>query len=122
MTAEPATLSPLQRVGIYPESSINPGPRRDGMPRPEELDDHDDAPAPPDAIKGERARALYAAGANLRREVNHVASNCAVLRDASRGEPNSSEAIAEVTLAFRHLEDAGFRLGKALQVWERSGK
>jgi len=51
--------------------------------------------------------------ANLVAEVRHL------------GSPNA-EAIANVTLAYRHLEDAAMRLGKAIQelelatsVWKR---
>lgn len=53
----------------------------------------------------------------LRRRIKAVAEDCGALRGpqpAHQGAP--SEAVANVTLAYRHLEDASMRLGKAIQV------
>jgi len=38
------------------------------------------------------------------------------LRLHEEGDPDRGETIANVTLAYRHLEDASMRLGKAIQA------
>jgi len=50
---------------------------------------------------------------DLRREIKKVAD---YVRISLAGETAVSEAVANVTLAFRHLEDASMRLGKAIQA------
>lgn len=51
----------------------------------------------------------------LRRQIKIIAEHVWALRRGNlTGIP--SEAIANVTLAYRHLEDASMRLGKAIQA------
>lgn len=60
----------------------------------------------------------------LRREVKVVADHVSDLRrgvfsyglDGLPSEAAVGEAMANVTLAYRHLEDASMRLGKAIQA------
>jgi hypothetical protein len=47
----------------------------------------------------------------LRRELKPLAERVLALRGGTNGE-----AIANVLLAYRHLEDASMRLGKAIQA------
>lgn len=49
----------------------------------------------------------------MRREIKAIADRLAVLR-LDIAAP--SEVIANATLAYRHLEDASMRLGKAIQA------
>lgn len=50
----------------------------------------------------------------LRREIKVVAGK---LSDLRRPDPTvPGEAMANATLAYRHLEDASMRLGKAIQA------
>jgi len=51
----------------------------------------------------------------LRREIKLVADKVLATRDL-RDAATPGEAVANVTLAYRHLEDAGMRLGKAIQA------
>lgn len=51
----------------------------------------------------------------LRRKIKVVAEECAALR-APGAASAPGEAVANVTLAYRHLEDASMRLGKAIQA------
>ena len=48
-----------------------------------------------------------------RRQIKAVAEYVAQQRQAGAHDP---EALANVTLAYRHLEDASMRLGKAIQA------
>jgi hypothetical protein len=48
----------------------------------------------------------------LRRELKVLAEKVRALRDTAP----SNEAAANVMLAYRHLEDASMRLGKAIQA------
>lgn len=50
----------------------------------------------------------------LRREIKTLAESLWTLRSTAVTE--HSEAIANATLAYRHLEDASMRLGKAIQA------
>lgn len=51
----------------------------------------------------------------LRREIKAIAEKLWELRPKTGyGEP--AEAYANLTLAYRHLEDASMRLGKAIQA------
>jgi hypothetical protein len=50
---------------------------------------------------------------SLRAELKRVAADLWLLRNVVAGEP---EAIANVMLAYRHLEDASMRLGKVIQA------
>jgi hypothetical protein len=52
---------------------------------------------------------------SLRREIKGIADD---IKDAEW--PRESEAVANVTLAYRHLEDASMRLGKVLQAIDAS--
>lgn len=57
----------------------------------------------------------------LRRDINEVAIRVKSIRHADTGlisQDGKSEYIANVTLAYRHLEDARMRLGKAIQALE----
>jgi hypothetical protein len=49
----------------------------------------------------------------LRGQIKTVAD---IVNDLRRKGSSDPEAIANVTLAFRHLEDASMRLGKAIQA------
>jgi hypothetical protein len=51
--------------------------------------------------------------ANLRRLLKQIAEDVLRLRDDGDAP---SEAIANVMLAYRHLEDASMRIGKAMQA------
>lgn len=55
----------------------------------------------------------------LREDIKAVAAQV-VAAKPSQGlaESNLGEMIANVTLAYRHLEDASMRLGKAIQAYE----
>lgn len=50
----------------------------------------------------------------LRREIKLIAEQLWVIKEAMPPVPR--EAIANATLAYRHLEDASMRLGKAIQA------
>jgi hypothetical protein len=53
----------------------------------------------------------------LRREIKAVADRVLALRAPGDDIYNvPGEAIANATLAYRHLEDASMRLGKAIQA------
>ena len=69
----------------------------------------------PDTVQTEFARDLYVATDRGRRSIKALATSIAGLRDEARAHPNG-EVGANVTLAFRHLEDASMRLGKVLQA------
>jgi hypothetical protein len=50
----------------------------------------------------------------FRRRIKTLADDILLLRRG--GSDSVPEAIANVTLAYRHLEDASMRLGKAIQA------
>jgi hypothetical protein len=50
----------------------------------------------------------------LRREIKPLADKLMALRRAA--DHSNGEAVANVMLAYRHLEDASMRLGKAIQA------
>lgn len=53
----------------------------------------------------------------LRREIKVIAEKVNELRPSDNAAKDGEyEAMANVTLAFRHLEDASMRLGKAIQA------
>lgn len=52
----------------------------------------------------------------LRREIKVIAEKLWALRAGRSGPPVVGEAYANATLAYRHLEDASMRLGKAIQA------
>lgn len=54
----------------------------------------------------------------LRREIKVIAEKLWTLRNGATapGAFVASETIANATLAYRHLEDASMRLGKAIQA------
>jgi hypothetical protein len=79
-------------------------------------------PQAPDSVTDADARELYQ-DINVGRRVikNHAAYLDALRRQAAdlmkrKDVETSPEVIANVTLAYRHLEDASMRLGKALQA------
>ena len=49
---------------------------------------------------------------DLRRQIKSIAELCSALR--ADGSDNG-EAMANLVIAYRHLEDASMRLGKAIQ-------
>jgi len=52
----------------------------------------------------------------LRREIKAIADRLHSLYDMRIWSPEESEVAANATLAYRHLEDASMRLGKAIQA------
>lgn len=68
----------------------------------------------PATVEGDVARELYVSCNQSRVEIKEIAARVNLLRLHAR--PVAGEAIANVTLAYRHLEDASMRLGKALQA------
>lgn len=54
----------------------------------------------------------------LRRELKPIAEKLWLMRGRmiSSGEVYPTEQMANMTLAYRHLEDASMRLGKAIQA------
>ena len=71
----------------------------------------------PETVTNARARDLYSAASNLRRDIKAVAADCDVLRKAARPQEGvDQEVVANATLAYRCLEDASLRLGKMLQA------
>lgn len=72
-------------------------------------------PSIPDTIVGAEARGLYMLCNDIRRAIKSAAE----ITDGARSHPaarTSGETVANITLAYRHLEDASMRLGKALQA------
>ncbi len=74
----------------------------------------------PDTVEGDHARALYAGCNASRTTIKVAAEQVNVLRKESaalvREEGADPEVVANVTLAYRDLESASMRLGKALQA------
>lgn len=74
----------------------------------------------PDTVTNEQARTLYDLCNVHRSEIKTVAERVNAARRAAKHLPTAAngdgEAIANISLAFRHLEDASMRLGKALQA------
>lgn len=77
----------------------------------------------PDSVKGDDARTLYNECNTVRKEIKEVAARVEGMRKAASFNPSiqasvsfTTEVPANITLAFRHLEDASMRLGKALQA------
>lgn len=74
----------------------------------------------PDSVTGDVARELYANTNSIRSDIKAVAAEVDKLRGISanvaRANGVAGEVPANVTLAYRHLEDASMRLGKALQA------
>ncbi len=59
----------------------------------------------------------------LRKEIKGLASEVLLLKDESKNIVNhkvadTGEMIANVMLSYRHLEDAGMRLGKVIQAYD----
>jgi hypothetical protein len=54
----------------------------------------------------------------LRRELKPIADKVAALASSAikTGAPSVAEAVENAILAYRHLEDASMRLGKAIQA------
>jgi hypothetical protein len=52
----------------------------------------------------------------LRREIKAIAEKLDLIKTAPAAPSTPSEAFANATLAYRHLEDASMRLGKAIQA------
>jgi hypothetical protein len=79
-------------------------------------------PQAPDSVTDAESRELYR-DVNVGRRIikGHAAYLDALRRQAARlmkreDVETSPEVIANITLAYRHLEDASMRLGKALQA------
>jgi hypothetical protein len=53
---------------------------------------------------------------SLRRRIKGIADDMNDARRNGGSPPLGGEAVANVMLAYRHLEDASMRLGKALQA------
>jgi hypothetical protein len=74
----------------------------------------------PESVKDFQARELYAKCNDQRREIKRTAEMVSIMRrQAATLPPKASgegEVIANVTLAYRQLEDASMRLGKAMQA------
>lgn len=74
----------------------------------------------PVSVGSTEARELYAACQESRTRIKAVASTLDRVRVASREAEAErlahAEVAANVELAYRHLEDASMRLGKALQA------
>lgn len=57
---------------------------------------------------------------DLRRDIKNIAATVLFLKEHKQktetdGEENIGEIMANLTLCYRHLEDASMRLGKVLQ-------
>lgn len=57
----------------------------------------------------------------VRRDIKEIAARVQAIRDhlpsvTPRENENRGEVMANVTLAYRHLEDASMRMGKAIQA------
>lgn len=74
----------------------------------------------PDSVVGDVARELYENTNSIRADIKTVAAETDRLRgmaaNVARTGAINGEVPANVTLAYRHLEDASMRLGKALQA------
>lgn len=57
---------------------------------------------------------------SIRRSIKTLAREVLDAKKAAQAPPGSDigEVIANVTLAYRHLEDASMRIGKALQAYD----
>lgn len=70
----------------------------------------------PDTVTREQDRDIYRAINVARAALKGVAESLAELRQLTIDvKAGNSETVANVTLAYRHIEDASMRLGKALQ-------
>lgn len=77
----------------------------------------------PDTVKGHAAVSLYGETNLVRSRIKDVAANVDSMRQKCMNDPDvkaspsyNGEVVANITLAYRHLEDASMRLGKALQA------
>jgi hypothetical protein len=52
----------------------------------------------------------------LRRDIKPIAERARALFGTNTPEPEAGEAMANLMLALRHLEDASMRLGKCIQA------
>lgn len=75
-----------------------------------------DRSQPPDSVKGDVARDFYIAINNVRSAIKGTAAAVTLMREDPELGTLPREAGANVTIAYRHLEDASMRLGKALQA------
>lgn len=62
---------------------------------------------------------------NIRKNIKSIASNLLEIKNVYSGTDapsitveNKGEVIANLMLAYRHLEDASMRLGKAIQAYD----
>ncbi|MDB4876430.1 MAG: hypothetical protein JWM41_2876 [Gemmatimonadetes bacterium] len=69
----------------------------------------------PASVSDDFSRELYEKCNAARVEIKILAERVDALRGAAIAHPNR-EVVANATLAYRHLEDASMRLGKALQA------
>lgn len=83
----------------------------------------DDNSKIPDTVEGDGARGLYRMCNEGRlsikvtaETINQLRRDASVLARGTGGMPIDNEVPANITLAYRCLEDASMRLGKALQA------
>lgn len=69
----------------------------------------------PETVQGDGVR-MYGEAEDIRREIKHIAERLNELRKFQPATPIGGEVFANATLAYRHLEDASMRLGKAMQA------
>lgn len=64
--------------------------------------------------------AIIQSAEELRRDIKATAEKLLATKNERAAQrisgPNEGELIANLTLAFRHMEDASMRLGKAIQA------
>lgn len=75
----------------------------------------------PETVRSQVGRDLYAETNAVRREIKEIAARVAGMRAACRFQPDAlvnlhTEVEENITLVFRHLEDASMRCGKVLQA------
>jgi len=70
----------------------------------------------PDTVRSEHERLVYAQCNNVRAAIKELADHLDRMRTWGSDVPVATEAKENVTLAYRHLEDASMRLGKVLQA------
>jgi hypothetical protein len=112
----------VEGAGYEPPSGESVGARATGLVASDEKNIARSGPGIPDSVLGS-SRDLYQlannARARLKADAAEVKGLAVLAKEAPRpqGEPREDrgETIANIMLAYRHLEDASMRLGKALQ-------
>lgn len=70
----------------------------------------------PETVKGDVDRDIYRSAQIVRATLKQIIEDLGGTRQhVIDNKAGNSETIANVTLAYRHLEDASMRLGKVLQ-------